>query len=155
MKHVKKSVLLWYSPREMYELVTGVTRYPEFLPWCQQAEVLDQSDEGMTARLSLAYAGVRHAFTTRNSHQPARRVEMALVDGPFSLLDGVWNFLPLTKPGSNDDGSEPQACKVEFELRYAFSSKALETVVSPVFDRIANTFVDSFVQRAEGVYGPR
>jgi ribosome-associated toxin RatA of RatAB toxin-antitoxin module len=28
-------------------------------------------------------------------------------------------------------------------------------VVSPVFDRIANTFVDSFVQRAESQYGPR
>ena len=32
MKHVKKSVLLWYSPREMYELVTDIARYPEFLP---------------------------------------------------------------------------------------------------------------------------
>lgn len=155
MKHVKKSVLLWYSPREMYELVTGVARYPEFLPWCQRAEVLEQHDDGVTARLSLAYAGVRHAFTTRNSHQPGRRVSMALVDGPFSLLDGVWHFQPLSKPGSPEEGSEAQACKIEFELRYAFSSKALETVVSPVFDRIANTFVDSFVQRAEGVYGPR
>jgi ribosome-associated toxin RatA of RatAB toxin-antitoxin module len=27
--------------------------------------------------------------------------------------------------------------------------------VSPVFDRIANTFVDSFVRRAEEVYGAR
>ena len=33
--------------------------------------------------------------------------------------------------------------------------KALEAVVSPVFDRVANTFVDSFVKRAEQVYGPR
>ena len=40
-------------------------------------------------------------------------------------------------------------------MRYAFSSAALETVVSPVFDRVANTFVDSFVKRAEDVYGPR
>jgi ribosome-associated toxin RatA of RatAB toxin-antitoxin module len=32
---------------------------------------------------------------------------------------------------------------------------ALEALVSPVFDKIANTFVDSFVKRAEQVYGPR
>ena len=31
----------------------------------------------------------------------------------------------------------------------------LEAVVSPVFDRIANTFVESFVKRAEQVHGPR
>jgi ribosome-associated toxin RatA of RatAB toxin-antitoxin module len=154
MKHVKKSVLLWYSPHEMYELVTAVAHYPEFLPWCEKAEVLEHAESGVTARLSLAYAGVHHAFTTRNSHEKDRKVEMKLVDGPFSLLDGVWQFLPLNKPGSQGPDAQ-QACKIEFELRYAFSSRALEAVVSPVFDRVANTFVDRFVQRAEAVYGPR
>jgi len=151
MKHVKKSVLLWYSPREMYELVTGVERYPEFLPWCERAELLARDDTSVTGRLSLSFMGVRQTFTTRNTHDPDARVHMQLVDGPFSQLDGVWEFLPLNKPG----GTAGQACKIAFELRYAFSSLALEAVVSPVFDRIANTFVDSFVQRAEEVYGPR
>lgn len=177
MKHVKKSVLLWYSPREMYELVVGVGRYPEFLPWCEQAEILtrqtleqpaataealagaEPASESVTARLQMAYAGVRHAFTTRNTNTLNRRVDMALVDGPFSELEGVWNFLPLGKPGAASDpaqaGVEPKACKIEFELRYAFSSMALEAVVSPVFDRVANTLVERFVQRAEAVYGAR
>jgi len=72
------------------------------------------------------------------------------VDGPFSVLEGLWLFKPLGRPDSDQ-----QACKVEFELRYAFASPALEAVVSPVFDKIANTFVESFVRRAEAVYGPR
>jgi ribosome-associated toxin RatA of RatAB toxin-antitoxin module len=152
MKQVKKSVLLWYTPREMYELVTAVERYPEFLPWCNRVEVLEQGDDIVTARLHLAYAGVRHAFTTRNRNEPDRSVRMELVDGPFSRLDGLWQFLPLNKPGTE---GEATACKIVFELNYAFSSGALEAVVSPVFDRIANTFVDSFVQRAEGLYGAR
>lgn len=151
MKQVKKSVLLWYTPREMYELVTQVERYPEFLPWCNKVEMLAQEPDSVTARLHLAYAGVRHAFTTRNRNEDGRSVRMELVDGPFSMLDGVWSFAPLAKPGSDT----VEACKIEFELRYAFSSAALEAVVSPVFDRIANTFVDSFVQRAESVYGAR
>ena len=92
MKHVKKSVLLWYSAREMYSLVTAVEDYPQFLPWCAQAEVLEQGDAGMKARLTLAYGGVRHAFTTRNEHVPDRSVLVGLVDGPFSLLDGNWQF---------------------------------------------------------------
>lgn len=154
MKHVRKTVLLWYSPREMYELVTQVERYPEFLPWCSSAEVLERHDDGVTAKLSLQYAGLRHAFTTRNTNEPNQRVRMTLVDGPFSMLDGDWQFLPLHRPGAPADG-EPRACKIEFELRYAFSSFALEAVVSPVFDRIANTFVDSFVKRAEQVHGAR
>ena len=154
MKHVKKSVLLWYSPREMYALVTAVEDYPRFLPWCERAEVLERSNAGMTARLTLAKGGVRHAFTTRNLHQANAAVQVQLVDGPFSVLDGGWRFLPLARAGNSPDG-EPGACRIEFELRYAFASAALEALVSPVFDRIANTFVDSFVERAEQVHGPR
>ena len=51
MKHVKKSVLLWDSPAEMYRLVTDVPRYPDFLPWCDRADVLEHRDDGMTARI--------------------------------------------------------------------------------------------------------
>ena len=147
MKHVKKSVLLWYSPHEMYALVTAVDDYPKFLPWCARAEVLEHTGTTMTARLHLAFAGIRHAFTTRNEHDTDRAVRLTLVDGPFSVLEGQWLFQPV--------GSETQACRIEFELRYAFASLALEAVVSPVFDRIASTFVDSFVKRAVQVYGDR
>jgi ribosome-associated toxin RatA of RatAB toxin-antitoxin module len=153
MKHVKKSVLLWYPAREIYDLVTAVPDYPQFLPWCERGEVLDCSEDGMTARLHLSYRGVRQTFTTRNQHEAGRSVLVALVDGPFSILDGHWRFVPVGTPEA--PGAEPAACRIEFELRYAFSSRALEAVVSPVFDRIANTFVDAFVKRAEQVYGAR
>jgi ribosome-associated toxin RatA of RatAB toxin-antitoxin module len=151
MKRVTKSVLLWYSPREMYALVTGVPEYSQFLPWCERAEVLEQHGDGVTARLHLSYAGVRHAFTTRNRHALDACVHIGLIDGPFSQLDGHWEFVALPLPG----GEAAQACRIEFQLRYAFSNAALEAVLSPVFDRIANTLVDSFVKRAEQIYGPR
>ncbi len=151
MKRVAKSVLLWYSPREMYSLVIGVADYPQFLPWCAQAEIVQQHDDGVTARLHLSYAGVRHAFTTRNRQVPEASVHIDLVDGPFALLQGSWEFVGLPLPGAEAS----QACRIEFKLDYAFSNSALEALLSPVFDRIANTLVDSFVKRAEQVYGPR
>ena len=150
MKHVRKSVLLWYSTREMYGLVTDVEAYPRFLPWCERAEVIERHDTGMTARLHLGYAGVRHTFTTRNAHVADREVVIGLVDGPFSVLDGTWRFVPLQAPSGDET-----ACRVELDLRYAFSGAALEALLSPVFDRVANTLVDSFVKRAEQVHGPR
>jgi ribosome-associated toxin RatA of RatAB toxin-antitoxin module len=150
MKHVRRSMLLWYSPREMYSLVTGVEQYPQFLPWCEAAQILQTHDDGVTARLGMHYMGVRHAFTTRNAHTADRAVIVSLVDGPFSVLEGSWQFNPLGRPGTDEQG-----CKIEFDLRYTFASGALERVVSPVFDRVANTLVDAFVRRAEDVYGVR
>ena len=150
MKHVRKSVLLWYSPREMYDLVTAVQAYPSFLPWCRSADVLQRHDDGVTARLGLAYLGVKQAFTTRNTQVDAASVHLQLIDGPFSTLEGLWLFKPL-----GAEGGGPAACKVEFDLRYAFAGPALDALISPVFDKVANTFVDSFVRRAEAVYGAR
>jgi len=161
MKHVKKSVLLFYSAREMYDLVVRVEEYPRFLPWCESSAVLERqpadlqagTPERVTARLALAFAGVRHAFTTRNENVHGRSVSLELVDGPFSSLDGAWQFKPLAEPGAAE--VESTACRVEFDLSYAFSSRAFEAVLSPVFDRVADTFVDSFVKRAAQVYGER
>jgi ribosome-associated toxin RatA of RatAB toxin-antitoxin module len=154
MKHVKKSVLLWYTAHEIYELVVAVEAYPTFLPWCERAEILQRDENGLTARLHLAYSGIRHAFTTKNVQVKDESVHVGLVDGPFSLLDGLWRFVPLPLP-SGPGGTSGGACKIEFEMRYAFSNGVLEAAISPVFDRIANTFVESFVRRAEQVYGAR
>jgi ribosome-associated toxin RatA of RatAB toxin-antitoxin module len=146
MKTIHKSVLLWHSAHEMFALVTDIERYPQFLPWCDQGEVLEQVDGGMVARVGMAISGLRQSFTTRNIHEEDRKVCMELVDGPFSRLDGVWQFTPL------GDGTQ-RACKVEFELSYGFSSSALAALVGPVFDRIAGSLVDAFVKRADQVYG--
>ncbi|HMN58694.1 MAG TPA: type II toxin-antitoxin system RatA family toxin [Ottowia sp.] len=146
MKSVHKSVLIWYSPAEMYALVTDVARYPEFLPWCDHARVLSETESGMTAEVGIAFKGVKQSFTTRNEHVPEREVRMHLVDGPFSRLEGDWRFMPV------GDGTQ-RACRIDLKLDYGFSNSVLAAVVGPVFDRIATSMVDAFVKRAEQVYG--
>lgn len=145
MKTVHKSVLIWYSAAEMFALVTDVASYPQFLPWCDQASVLDETEGGMTAKVGISIAGLSQSFTTRNIHEKDQRVSLKLVDGPFSRLDGHWDFHPLGK------GSE-RACKVDFTLRYDFDNAALAAMVGPVFDKIAGSLVDAFVKRAADVY---
>ncbi len=146
MKTVAKSVLLWYSPPEMYALVTDVESYPKFLPWCDRARVLGTQLDGMTAELGLSFGGIRQTFTTRNQHDPGRQVTIGLVKGPFSKLDGVWDFLPV------GDGSQ-RACRVSLTLNYGFDNITLGRLIGPVFDKIANSLVDAFVKRAAQVYG--
>lgn len=146
MKTVHKSVLIWYSAAEMFALVTDVASYPQFLPWCDQASVIDETEGGMTAKVGISIAGLSQSFTTRNIHEKDRKVSLKLVDGPFSRLDGHWDFHPLGK------GSE-RACKVDFTLRYDFDNAALAAMVGPVFDKIAGSLVDAFVKRAADVYG--
>jgi Oligoketide cyclase/lipid transport protein len=142
MKHVIRSLLVPYPADKMYALVNDVPRYPEFLPWCGGARILEQTATSMRAEVDIAYLGIRQSFATDNKLVPPERIELHLARGPFQRLSGEWRFKPLGEHG----------CRVEFELIYAFEG-VLASILPPVFDRIAATFVDAFVQRADTLFG--
>jgi ribosome-associated toxin RatA of RatAB toxin-antitoxin module len=146
MKKLLKSVLIWYSPEEMFRLVTDVDQYKNFLPWCHHSQVLKMTVHEMDAEVGIGMAGIKQVFVTHNTHVQDREVHMQLVQGPFSKLDGTWTFEPVGTPGE-------RACKVTLSLEYGFASNTLATVVGPIFDKIAASMVDAFVKRAEQVYG--
>ncbi len=143
MALVHKSVLIWHSAQQMYDLVTDVATYPEFLPWCGGVDIKASTPEHMRATIRIDFKGVKQSFTTDNIQVPGSEIRMQLVDGPFSSLGGLWRFTPL-------EGG--QACRIDFDLEYHFSNRVVDAVIGPVFGHIAKTFVDAFVQRAEVVY---
>ncbi|WP_426161894.1 type II toxin-antitoxin system RatA family toxin [Pseudoduganella sp. R-34] len=143
MAVVHKSVFLGYSAEQMFDLVAKVEDYPKFLPWCGGVDVRERGENHVVASVGINFHGVKQHFTTSNTNTPVSEIRMKLVDGPFKTLDGTWTFKAL-----RDD-----ACKVELDLHYEFSSKLLEQVIGSVFGMIANSMVDSFCKRAETVYG--
>lgn len=143
MADVKKKVLVFYSAEQMFALVEKVEDYPQFLPWCGGVTVAERTENHLKATLSINYHGIKQSFTTQNVNSPPHTMEMVLVDGPFKHLNGRWTFTPL----------RADACKIEFDLHYEFSSKFLEHLIGPVFSKITNNFVDAFCERAEQVYG--
>lgn len=142
MAVVHKTVFIGYSAAQMFALVEQVEKYPEFLPWCGEVKVGERTETNLTATLAINFHGIRQSFTTKNINQPPHSMQMNLVDGPFKELTGGWKFTEL----------RPDACKIEFDLNYDFSSKLLEHLIGPVFSKIANSFVDSFCSRAEAIY---
>ncbi len=142
MPQVRKSVLVTHPASLMFELVDRVEDYPRFLPWCGDTEVHLRDEDWTIASVGIDYLGLKSGFTTENRKQDGL-ITMELKDGPFRNLNGAWRFVVLAE----------DACKVEFELDYEFSSKALEALVGPVFSKIAGTFVDAFVREADRRHG--
>lgn len=143
MIDVNRSVLVGFTPEQMYDLVEAVEDYPSFLPWCGGATVLHRDERVTRATITIQYRGIRQRFTTENTKTRPVEMLIRLVDGPFSRLDGGWRFTGLAGRG----------CKVELNLHYQFSSRILEKLIGPVFSHIADTMVDAFARRAERVYG--
>jgi ribosome-associated toxin RatA of RatAB toxin-antitoxin module len=142
MKHVHKSVLVAHPPERMFVLVDAIEDYPKFLPWCGGVHVARDSANSVEAEIQIAYRGIRQSFVTRNINKPFERIDMNFVRGPFRMLVGHWFFIRVGDLG----------CRIEFKLDYEFASGLLETLAGSVFDNIADTLVDAFVQRADVVH---
>jgi len=145
LESVKRSALVPYTAEEMFTLVSDIESYPRFLPWCRSSRVLSQDNDEVCASIEFSVSGLTRSFTTRNRHQVNKIIEIQLVDGPFSRLDGCWQFDRLGETGS----------KISLFMKYDFENRVLGMVVGPVFNQIASTLVDSFQKRAVEVYGAR
>ena len=141
MPTVRKSVIVPHTCAAMFALVDGVERYPEFLPWCTRAEVVNRTAELTRARLQIDFHGLKTHIETTNRKQAPESMALEFADGPFREFAGLWSFTPLGKAG----------CRVELALDYTFSSRVVEITLGPVFGHITESLVDHFVARAEAL----
>jgi ribosome-associated toxin RatA of RatAB toxin-antitoxin module len=144
MGTIVRSALVGYSAMQMYSLVENIEAYPQFLPWCQSARVIERVEGKTVAAVCVGLKGLKQSFTTENINLPGESIDMRLVEGPFRSFGAAWKFQALSDA----------AGKIQFSMSYEFSSRLLARALDPLFDHIANTMVDAFIRRAESVYGP-
>lgn len=140
---INRSALVMHSSERMHKLVNDIPAYPQFLPWCSNALIVENASGYMVANLEVSKGGVRQSFTTRNDLSIEGRISMSLVDGPFSYLNGVWNFTQL----------QDNACKVALTLDFEMKRSLTKVAFSAIFNQAANSMVDAFCLRADQVYG--
>ena len=144
MTSFEKTILVQYSANQMFKLVDDIETYPEFLPWCANAVILERTNADVKARLDINFHGVKQSFSTQNNTElRPELMEMKLVSGPFKHLYGKWEFIKLAE----------NACKVNFSITYTFSNPLLAKMIGPVFKKITASLVDAFVKRADDLFG--
>ncbi len=142
MKTIEHSTIVPFSTHQMYDLINDIEQYPHFLPWCPEAKILHRTDTEIKATVHFAQGVFGKSFTTINRLVEHQRVEMRLVEGPFSHLEGAWDFQTLEKEGS----------KITFRLAFEFKNSLLSMTVGPIFQKIANTMIQAFTDRAHQIY---
>ncbi|MDP9084612.1 MAG: type II toxin-antitoxin system RatA family toxin [Pseudomonadota bacterium] len=142
MPLVERSVLVTFTPAQMFALVNDIERYPEFLPWCVGARVDEASSTERIAALKVARGVLQTEFTTRNTLIPDAQIHMRLMHGPFRDLMGEWRFEAIGERGS----------RVHFRVEFEFKNRLSAAAFNAVFESMCGTLVDAFVQRAKKIY---
>ncbi|HEX2887771.1 type II toxin-antitoxin system RatA family toxin [Vineibacter terrae] len=143
--HSERRVLP-YTPRQLYDLVSDVEKYPEFLPWCIAARVRERSERLIVADLAIGFRVFRERFTSRVTLSPdaagGPRIDTVYADGPFKHLMNYWIFHPHAK-----------GCEVDFHVEFEFRSKLLQATIELLFHEAVRRMVAAFESRAAKLYG--
>src|SRR5690554_272108 len=135
-----------YQPRELFDLVADIERYPEFLPWCLAARIRRREGKTVTADLAVGFKMVRERFTSRvvlhDEADEHLRIDVSYIDGPFKYLNNHWLFLP-----------DEQGCLLDFYVDFEFRSRLLQKVMQPLFNEAVRRMVGAFETRARELYG--
>ncbi len=144
-----------HSCRQIYQLVADIASYPQFLPWCDQARILQggsrEIQEGgqQLAELGIHFKIFRGSYVSRVTFEPPAgentpcRVIAQLERGPFKHLENIWTLTPTPQGG----------CLIQLQLDFHFHSTMLQKLLGTVFSMAFQQLAHAFRQRAETLYG--
>jgi len=143
----KESRLVAHPPQKLYELVSDIESYPQFLPWVTGVRVRSRGTAGdnevIIADVLISYKMFRETFRSSVTLNPEHRtIDVAYVNGPFKHLDNHWRFEPT------DAGTD-----VDFAVDFEFKSRMMERMITGLFDRAVHKIVTAFFDRADELYG--
>lgn len=140
-KHSETRVMP-HTPEQMYTLVADIGRYPEFLPWCVGARIVQQTDREVVADLLIGFKVFRERFRSKVDLDPATRtIDVAYVEGPMRYLENHWQFI-----------EHAGGCQVDFSVDFEFRSLLLRKAIEPLFHEAVRRMVAAFEKRALALY---
>jgi ribosome-associated toxin RatA of RatAB toxin-antitoxin module len=135
---VRRSALVSRPASHVFDVIEAAEHYPRFLPWCTGATIVSRDASMVSADLQVRWGGMNFEMRTRNPKQRPSSMSIHLERGPFRRFEGEWRLTELAA----------DACKVAFLLEVEFDSRLMTNAAGPVFNRLSNTLLDAFVERA-------
>ena len=138
----KESRVINHTPNNLFKLVSDVSNYPEFLPWCLGARIKNQDDNSFEADLIIGFKIYKEIYSSKIFlDNKNKKIDVKYKDGPFEHLENYWIFK-----------KDKNGCKVEFMIDFKFKSNFLQTIMETLFSEAVRQMVKAFETRANELY---
>ena len=138
MDYINKSEEINVSHELIFSLINNVEDYHTFLPWCSDSKIISDNGNKMLAEIEISKNFINWKFSTENTYDLNKKINIKLIDGPFNHLDGYWEFKKIDNYNTT----------VDLYLEYKFDSRLIELSIKPIFSNIMSSILDSFISEA-------
>ncbi|RWS25958.1 coenzyme Q-binding protein COQ10 B-like isoform X1 [Leptotrombidium deliense] len=147
-KKFSETRILGYSKEALYEVVARVEDYNKFLPACYKSVVTHRENEFIKAELEIGFPPmIVEKYTSHVTLIKPTLVTAKCFDGKlFRHLDTVWKF-------SEGLPNNSKSCTLQFRIDFEFHSELYSRLTHSIFDELVRQTVNSFLRRAEELYG--
>lgn len=143
MPRHREQKTLPYTPNQMFELVSDIESYPQFLPWCVGARIIEREENGVTADLVIGFKMFRERFRSKVDFERPDQIHVDYIRGPLKYLHNDWKF------SANEQGGTT----IDFSVDFEFKNKIFEKVAGALFSEAVHRMVGAFEKRAHETYG--
>ena len=136
-----------YPAKKIYELVMDIEKYPQFLPWCKDARIVEKiSANNLHADFLVNFKNFFESYRSDVKHgqnlDGSYFVDVVSIRGPFKKLVNQWQFFDDKNGG----------CEVKFFIEFEFNSLLLSKIASPIFERATEKMMTAFEGRAQQLF---
>lgn len=137
--------LLKYSAEKLFQVVSDIDNYKNFVPWCIDSAVLKRKENHLEAELSVGYSLFHEKYISLVSIQaPTRVTAISNQTNLFEFLKTDWEFQP---------GRDGHSTWVTFQVEFQFKSALYNKISEMFFQDIINHMVAAFENRCKQLYG--
>ena len=142
-----------YSADQVFAISMDVAQYRQFVPLVRRSVVRDRARmadgrETFEADLVVSYKklNIEETLTSKVIVDPAQRLVTAQsTEGPVKYLNSEWRIAEAGQGYS----------EIQLTVDYALKSRALQFVLSGMFDMIVRRVLTAFEERAKFLYGSK
>ncbi|XP_049866658.1 coenzyme Q-binding protein COQ10 homolog A, mitochondrial [Pectinophora gossypiella] len=140
--------LVGYTMDQMFDVVSDVGNYYNFVPWCKKSLVVKKTPDHLKAELIVGFPPINESYTSNVTLVKPYLVRAECMDGKlFHHMLTLWRFSPGLK-------REQKSCVVDFQIQFEFRSAFHSHLSNLFFDQVARQMESAFIREAGRRNGP-
>lgn len=149
MPVVENNRILEHKLEVLYDVITDVESYSEFIPWCKKVTVITERTNEVISDVNVEFLFIKEKYRSIAKFEPPEekdgeiiaKVDIEMLEGPFEYFSTIWVLKSVNK--------DKNKTLVDFRCDFSFKNKIYDGIASTVLMAANDKIINAFIKRTD------